>query len=111
MINVDLMPKIKPGSKVRVWEIIKEGDKTRTSAFEGLVLARKHGREQGATFTVHATIAGVGVEKIYPLYCPTIDKLEILSSPKKVKRSKLYYLRNLSPKKIRQKLQKLNIAI
>lgn len=111
MISEEIMRKIKSGARVRVWEVIKEGDKTRTSAFEGLVLARKHGGEQGATFTVRTTIAGVGIEKIYPVHAPTIDRVEILSSPKKIKKSKLYYLRALSPKNIRQKLQKLNVSI
>lgn len=104
MIAADLMDKIKPGAMVRVWEKIKEGDKERLSRFEGLVLARKHGKELGATFTVRATLADIGVEKIYPLHSPKIEKVEILSSPKKVKRSKLYYVRTLSKKETRQKL-------
>ena len=104
MISEAVLPKIKSGATVRVWEKIKEGDKERLSRFEGLVLARKHGSEKGATFTVRATVAGVGVEKIYPIYSPRIDKVEVLNSPRKVSRSKLYYIRELSKRETRQKL-------
>ena len=104
MISAEVLTKIKPGANVRVWEKIKEGDKERLSRFEGLVLARKHGSENGATFTVRATVAGVGVEKVYPIHSPKIDKVDILNSPRKVKRAKLYYVRNLSKKQTRQKL-------
>ena len=108
------MDKIKPGAKVKVWEKIpveggsasrgKEGDKERLSPFAGIVLARKHGKEAGATFTVRAILQGVGVEKIYPVHSPAIAKVEIISSPRKVHRAKLYYLRNLSSKKVKEKL-------
>lgn len=104
MISKDILSKIKSGATVRVWEKIKEGDKERVSKFEGLVLARKHGSEKGATFTVRSTVAGVGVEKVYPIHSPRIDKVEILNSPRKVKRSKLYYIRGLSKRETRQKL-------
>jgi len=104
MIDEKILEKIKPGASVKVVEAIKEGNKTRKSTFRGIVLARKHGKEAGATFTVRAIIAGEGVEKIYPIYSPRIEKVEILSSPRKPSRAKLYYLRNLSPKQIRQKL-------
>ena len=77
--------KIQPGAKVKVYE-----GKT---PFEGLVIARKHGSEPGATFTVRAIVAGVGVEKVYPVHSPAIVKVEIVSSPKKVHRSKLYFVR------------------
>ncbi len=104
MIDREIMLKIKSGATVRVHEAIKEGDKTRTSIFEGLVLARKHGNEPGATFTVRTTVAGVGVEKVYPIHSPLISKIEVISSPRKVSRSKLYYIRSLSKKQIRQKI-------
>lgn len=114
MIDQDVLEQIKPGAQVRVHEIIKEGDpatardssgqvKSRTSVFSGLVLARKHGSEVGATFTVRTTIAGEGLEKAYPIHSPLIAKIDIISSPKKVKRAKLYYIRELSKKEIRQK--------
>ena len=99
------MAKIRPGSKVRVWERIKEGDKERQSAFEGIVIARKHGSEPGATFTVRAVLSEIGVEKVFPLHSPTIAKVDVISSPKKVHRSKLYYLRGFSNKKTKERLK------
>lgn len=111
MITTEVNQKIKPGATVRVWEKIKEGDKVRLSKFEGLVLARKHGNESGASFTVRATIAGVGVEKVYPIHAPTIEKVDVISSPRKVSRSKLYYIRTRSKKEIRQKLSTEKAAI
>jgi large subunit ribosomal protein L19 len=105
MIDKNVLEKIKPGAKVRVWERIKEGDKERQSPFEGIVLARKHGSEPGAAFTVRAVLQGVGVEKVYPLHSPTIAKVDILFSPRKVHRAKLYYLRSLSSKKVREKVR------
>lgn len=104
MINAEVMKNIKSGATVKVHERVKEGDKERVSSFEGLVLARKHGSEPGATFTVRGTVAGVGVEKVYPLHSPRISKVDILSSPKKVSRSKLYYIRDLSKKATRAKI-------
>ena len=104
MIVKEILDKIKPGATVRVWEKIKEGEKERLSKFEGLGLARKHGSEIGATFTVRASLAGVGVEKIYPIHSPRIGKIEIINSPRKVHRSKLYYIRRLSKKETRQKI-------
>ena len=98
------MKKIKAGATVKVYERVKEGDKERVSSFEGLVLARKHGSEPGATFTVRGTVAGVGVEKVYPIHSPKISKVDVLSSPKKVSRSKLYYVSDLSKKATRQKI-------
>ncbi|MFH1192796.1 MAG: 50S ribosomal protein L19 [Candidatus Jorgensenbacteria bacterium] len=98
------MKKIRPGARVRVWERIKEGDKERQSAFEGVVIARKHGSEAGASFTVRTTLHEVGVEKVYPIHSPTIAKVEVLSSPKKVHRAKLYYLRGFSAKKTKERL-------
>ena len=109
LINMDkdTSSKIKPGAKVRVWERIKEGDKERETPFEGTVIARKHGMEAGATFTVRSIIQNIGVEKVYPIHSPIIKRIEFLAVPKRIKRSKLYYLRELSPKKVREKLRKL----
>ena len=104
MIPQEILSQIKSGATIRVWEAIKEGEKERLSKFEGLVLARKHGNEPGATFTVRTTLGGVGVEKVYPIHSPRIKKVEILSSPRKVRRAKLYYVRELSKRQIRQKL-------
>ncbi len=103
MIHESVLPKIKAGATVRVFETVKEGAKTRETRFEGLVLARKHGTEPGASFTVRATMSGEGLEKLFPLYCPTISKVEILSSPKKIGRSKIYYVRDISRRDLRRK--------
>ena len=103
-MDKEILEKIKPGAVVRVSERIKEKDKERISKFKGVVLARKHGKETGATFTVRATLGDVAVEKIYPINSPIITKVEILSSPKKVHRSKLYFLRKVSKKVSRQKI-------
>ncbi len=105
MIPEEALKKIKSGARVKVWERIKEGDKERQSSFEGLVIARKHGREAGGTFTVRAVLHEVSVEKIYPINSPAISKIEILSSPKKVHRSKLYYVRELSSKQLKERLK------
>ena len=96
---------LKSGATVRVFERVKEGDKERISRFEGIVLARKHGVEPGASFTVRATIAGVGVEKVYQLHSPLIEKIEVVEFPRKVSRSKLYYIRDLSRKALRRKVK------
>lgn len=95
---------VRAGDTVRVWTKIQEKGKTRLQAFEGLVLARKHGSEMGATFTVRKVASGVGVEKIFPLYSPSIDKVEILRRSK-VRRSKLYYIREKVAKEIRRKMR------
>jgi len=90
------MKKIKPGARVRVFD--------GKSQFEGLVLARKHGSETGATFTVRTIMAGVGVERVFPIHSPAVTKVEIISSPKKVHSAKLYWVRKASGAKIRQRL-------
>ncbi len=98
MISTEQLKDIKPGARVRVWE------GSTTAPFEGLVLARKHGSEVGATFTVRTTLAGVGVEKIFPIGSPNITKFEIVSSPKKVHKSKLYFVRNKPARVVRKRL-------
>jgi len=104
MIDQKIMEKIKPGAVVSVSERILEKDKERQSIFKGLVIARKHGLQIGATFTVRAIIDGVGVEKVYPLRSPLIASVKVLSTPKKVGRAKLYWVRSASKKKMQQKL-------
>jgi len=98
MIAEDIISKIKAGAKVRVYE-------KASGLFEGLVIGRKHGNEPGATFTVRSMVAGVAVEKVFPFKSPGITKVEVVSSPKKVHRSKLYFVRELSGKNIRKKLK------
>jgi large subunit ribosomal protein L19 len=100
---------IRAGDVVRVHQKIKEKGKTRLQVFEGLVLARKHGTEVGATFTVRATLSGVGVEKIFPLYSPMIDKIEIVRRSK-VRRAKLYYIRDKASREQRRQLRKMSLV-
>jgi large subunit ribosomal protein L19 len=101
---------LRSGDTVRVWQKITEKDKTRLQAFEGLVLARKHGAEAGATFTVRKVVDGVGVERIFPLYSPMIDKIEI-TRRSQVRRAKLYYIRDKAAKEIskRMKMEMIDI--
>ncbi len=105
------------GDTIRVWSKIAEEKtstkankktekiiKFRLQAFEGIVLARKHGKEIGATFTVRKIASGVGVERIFPLFSPTIDRIEIIKKAK-AGRSKLYYIRDKAVKDVRKKLR------
>jgi large subunit ribosomal protein L19 len=100
---------LRAGDTVRVWQKITEKGKTRLQAFEGLVLARKHGRESGATFTVRRVASGVGVEKIFPLYSPMIDKIEV-TKRSKVRRAKLYHIRDKAAKEIRRQMRNIRTA-
>ncbi|OIO32319.1 MAG: 50S ribosomal protein L19 [Candidatus Yonathbacteria bacterium CG_4_10_14_3_um_filter_47_65] len=99
---------LKAGDTVRVHQKIQEKGKTRIQVFEGLVLAVKHGTEPGGTFTVRKVASGVGTEKIFPLYSPIIDKIEIVRSSK-VRRAKLYYIREKVAREIRRKMRKMKI--
>ncbi|OGI71361.1 50S ribosomal protein L19 [Candidatus Nomurabacteria bacterium RIFCSPHIGHO2_02_FULL_35_13] len=93
------------GDTVRVWsKVLDEKNKIRLQAFEGIVLARKHGMEIGATFTVRRIASGVGVERIFPLYSPAIDKIEI-TKKSRARKSKLYYIRVKAVKDVRRKLR------
>jgi large subunit ribosomal protein L19 len=107
-VSVDERKKLdlRAGDTVKVWQKIKEGEKFRLQAFDGLVLARKHGTEPGATFTVRKVTSGVGVEKIYPLYSPMIDKIEILRRAK-VRRAKLYHIRKKAAKEISRQMRRV----
>jgi large subunit ribosomal protein L19 len=104
-----IFPDIKPGVTLKVHQKIKEGDKTRTQVFEGIVIARKHGSEPGATITVRKVIGGIGVEKIFPLYLPTIEKFEVVKASK-VRRAKLYYLRGKTARETRRKTKFLEVS-
>lgn len=99
---------LRPGDTVRVHQKIQDKGKTRIQVFEGLVLARKHGNEPGATFTVRKVASGVGVEKIFPLYSPLIDKLEIVRRAK-VRRSKLYYIREKVAREVRRQMRRMTM--
>ncbi len=97
---------IRSGDSIRVWQKIQEKGKTRLQAFEGLVIAVKHGKEAGATFTVRRVASGVGVEKIFPLYSPMIDSIETLKRSK-VRRAKLYHIRDKAAKEIRRQMRNI----
>ncbi len=99
----------KAGDTVRVWSKIIEKGKTRLQAFEGLVLARKHGTEIGGTFTVRKVASGVGVERIFPLYSPNIDKIEIIKKSK-TRKSKLYYIRTKAVKEVKKRLKSITLS-
>jgi len=98
------------GDTVRVVsKIPEEKGKFRLQAFEGIVLARKHGREPGATFTVRKVASGVGVERIFPLYSPMIDKIELVKKAR-ARRSKLYYIRTKAVRDVRRKMRSVTQA-
>ncbi len=96
---------LRSGDTVRVHQKIEEKGKTRIQTFEGLVLARKHGTEAGGTFTVRRVSSGVGVEKIFPLYSPMIDKIEIVKRAT-MRRAKLYFIREKVAREARRMLRR-----
>ena len=100
---------LKPGDTVRVHQKIEEKGKYRIQIFEGLVLARKHGTEAGATFTVRRVASGVGVEKVFPLYSPMIDKIEVVKRAR-VRRAKLYYIRDKAAREARRQLRRSRVV-
>ncbi|MEW6259361.1 MAG: 50S ribosomal protein L19 [Thermodesulfobacteriota bacterium] len=100
MMRLDL-PAFKAGDTVKVHVRIQEGEKERIQVFEGIVIALKRGTTN-ATFTVRKVSYGVGVERVFPLHSPIIDKIELVSKGD-VRRAKIYYLRNLKGKAARIK--------
>lgn len=98
------LPGLRAGDTVKVYQKIKEGEKERIQPFEGLVIAMKHGHEISATFTVRKVVDGIGVERIFPLHSPLIDKIDILRRSK-VRRAKLYYIREKAAKEVRRKMK------
>ncbi len=100
------------GDTIRVWSKILEekgakkgeANKFRLQAFEGMVIGRKHGSEAGATFTVRRVASGVGVERIFPIYSPMVDKIEVVKKAH-ARRSKLYYVRVKAVKDVRRKMR------
>jgi large subunit ribosomal protein L19 len=95
------IPDFKPGDTIRVHARIKEGDKERIQIFQGAVIRKRKGNT-GATFTVRKVSYGIGVERIFPLHSPSIEKIEIITRGK-VRRARLYYLRKLKGKAARIK--------
>lgn len=102
-VRTDL-PDFRPGDTVRVHVKIKEGEKERIQVFEGIVIRKRQGASR-ATFTVRKVSYGVGVERIFPTNSPAIDRIEIVQRGR-VRRAKLYYLRQLKGKAARIKEQK-----
>ena len=105
-INVEARRKVdvRVGDTVRVHQKIEDKGKTRVQVFEGLVIARKHGAEAGGTFTVRRSSGAYGVEKIFPLYAPMIDKIEV-TGRSRVRRSKLYYIRDKATRQIKRQMR------
>lgn len=95
------VPYLWAGDKLKVHYRIREGDKVRVQIFEGVLVAQKRGG-MGASITVRKVSFGVGVERVFPVHTPMIEKIEVVSHSK-VRRSKLYYLRNLKGKAARLK--------
>jgi len=95
----DNIPNFQPGDNVKVHVRIKEGNKERLQVFEGVCIARKHGGSR-ETFTVRKISFGIGVERIFPLHATVIDHIDVVRRGK-VRRAKLYYLRNLRGKAAR----------
>ncbi|ETR74135.1 MAG: 50S ribosomal protein L19 [Candidatus Magnetoglobus multicellularis str. Araruama] len=103
MIRMDI-PEFISGDTVKVYVRIKEGEKERLQVFQGVVIC-KHNASIKSTFTVRKVSGGIGVERIFPLYSPSIDRIEIVSKGK-VRRSKIYYLRKLRGKAARIKTRR-----
>jgi len=98
-------PDFRAGDTVKVHVKVTEGSRERIQVFEGVVIARKHGGTR-ETFTVRKISGGVGVERVFPLNCPSVDHIEVVRHGK-VRRAKLYYLRKLSGKAARIKERRL----
>lgn len=113
-VNIEARKKLdlRAGDNIRVTQKIVEKDKKtgkpklRLQMFEGLCLAVKHGKEAGSTFTLRKTASGVGVERIFPLFSPMIEKIELVKRSK-VRRAKLYHIRKKASKEIRRQMRNI----
>lgn len=113
-VNIEERKKLdlRSGDTVKVTQKIIEKDKktgkpkTRLQVFEGLILSVKHGKEAGGTFTVRKVASGVGVERIFPIYSPNIEKVEVVRRSK-VRRAKLYHIRDKAAKEIRRQMRNI----
>ena len=103
------LPDIRSGDIVRVYQKIKGGDEKKSHVFEGIILARKHGRGISATFTVRRIISGVGLERTFPLNSPLIEKIEVVAK-EKTRRAKLYFLRGAKGKRAKLKRKEVKKA-
>ena len=104
------LPDIRPGDTILVHQKIKEGTKERIQIFEGVVIARKHGKGPSCTITVRKVVEGIGVERIFPIHSPAISKIEVVKHGK-VRRAKLYYLRTTKGKKAKIKKKEFATVI
>ena len=114
------LPDIKPGDTIKVYQKIsaegrsasggKENKGGKIQTFEGIVIARKHGKGINSTITIRKVVEGIGVERIFPVHSPSIDKIEVIRHGK-VRRAKLYYLRTAKGKKARLKNKEFSAAI
>ena len=93
---------LKVGWTIRVHQKLKEGEKGKASIFEGIIIAKKHGDEPGASITVRRVTGVYGVEKVYPLRLPSIEKIDVVKHGR-TRRSKMYYLRDKTAREIRKK--------
>ena len=98
------VPDMNPGDTVKVYQKLKEGDKIRVQPFEGIIIARKHGKGVSGTITVRKVSAGIGVEKVIPIHAPTVDKIVVVRRAR-VRRAKLYYIRDKAAKEVRRKMK------
>jgi large subunit ribosomal protein L19 len=104
------LPDLRTGDTIKVHQKIKEGDKERIQIFEGIIIAKKHGKGISATITVRKVVDGVGVERVFPIHSPALDKIEVVRHAK-VRRAKLYYLRTAKGKKAKLKRKDFAAAI
>ena len=105
MMRLDL-PDFGAGDTVKVYVKIKEGEKERIQVFQGVVISKRKGMTN-ATFTVRKVSYGIGVERVFPLHSPIIDKIEVISRGR-VRRAKIYYLRKLKGKAARIREKRFN---
>jgi large subunit ribosomal protein L19 len=105
MMRLDI-PAFAAGDTVKVYVKIKEGEKERIQVFQGVVISKRRSGTD-ATFTVRKVSYGIGVERIFPLHSPVIDKIEVIAHGR-VRRSKIYYLRKLRGKAARIRERRLN---
>ncbi len=113
-VNIEERKKLdlRSGDTIKVTQKIIEKDKksgkpkTRLQSFEGLCLSVKHGKEAGGTFTIRKVASGVGVERIFPIYSPMIEKIEV-TKRSKVRRAKLYHVRKKAAKEIRRQMRNI----
>lgn len=104
--NSKKYPEFKTGDIVKVHRVIKEGEKERVQIFEGMIIAKKGGQSSSPTITVRKVSSGVGVELVLPIFSPSISNIEVVKKAK-IRRSKLYYIRDKSVKSLRLKYKNM----